>query len=328
MKEGLDNDDQYIMVEDEFLATAQTFTRHLHHAEYVRKKNEAKAKNANAIDALGRPTSTKSILSAEAKKNMQSEENSMKHKATLSELKRVAGRPPVDSEVEDEGLESDEDKFDDPWMGTSLQNLMTHQRKHLPLLGLHGIRSTTRAALGFSKAPVDLPGKGAKKSRNEDPTSTLGANINPHMVSESTEDDDDLDAQPQRSKSVRIPTPKQRPASIRSNAYTADSLSANTNAQPASRCDPQEKIGASNESGHSKSRRYSTSAPPKHTSRIMRLLDDSDDEQSTEIKEYEISNNKYQYRKRSPSETSSNKRHGKDAKSKQSRLNEIPTFIL
>ncbi|EGC47627.1 conserved hypothetical protein [Histoplasma capsulatum var. duboisii H88] len=328
MKEGLDNDDQYIMVEDEFLATAQTFTRHLHHAEYVRKKNEAKAKNAKVINALVRPTSTKSILSAEAKKNMQSEENSMKHKAALSELKRVAGRPPVDSEVEDEGLESEEDKFDDPWMGTSLQNLMTHQRKHLPLLGLHGIRSTTRAALGFSKAPVDLPGKGAKKSRNEYHTSTMGANVNPHMVSESTDDDDDLDAQPQRSKSVRIPTPKQRPASIRSNAYTADSLSVNTNAQPASRCDPQEKIKASYESGHSKSRRHSTSAPPKHTSRIMRLLDDPDDEQSTEIKEYEISNNKYQHRKRSPSETSSNKRHGKDAKSKKSRLNEVPTFIL
>jgi len=42
MKDGYDNDDKWIMVEDEFLETAKQFTRHLHHAEYQRLKLLAK----------------------------------------------------------------------------------------------------------------------------------------------------------------------------------------------------------------------------------------------------------------------------------------------
>lgn len=38
---GLDGDDIYVMVEDEFLATAQTFTQHLHQAEYHRLRKQA-----------------------------------------------------------------------------------------------------------------------------------------------------------------------------------------------------------------------------------------------------------------------------------------------
>ncbi|PGH07017.1 hypothetical protein GX51_02057 [Blastomyces parvus] len=332
MKEGLDNDDQYIMVEDEFLATAQSFTRHLHHAEYVRKKNETKIKNASAIKALVRPTDVKSNLSAESRKNMQSEENSARHKVALSELKKIAGRPPVDSEVEDEGIESEEDKDDDPWVGTSLQNLMTYQTKHQSLVGLHGIRSTTRAALGFSKAPVGLPGGSRKRSYDAHSTPTRGAEICPHFIDDesTTGDDDDLDAQPRRSKSIQIPTPNPRPATSRNNTYATVSLSTQTRIQSVSRSDPQEGINVSHESGETTSHRRTAFVPPKRTSKIMSLFDDSDDEIPTKTmkNENENDNNKAQVRKRSPSETSSNKRREKDEKSKKSRLNEVPTFLF
>ncbi|OJD26381.1 hypothetical protein ACJ73_02248 [Blastomyces percursus] len=330
MKEGLDNDDQYIMVEDEFLATAQSFTRHLHHAEYVRKKNETKTKNARAIQALVRPTGGNCNLSAESRRNMQSEENSARHEVALSELKRIAGRPPVDSEVEDEGIDSEEDKDDDPWVGTSLQNLMTHQTKHQSLVGLHGIKSTTRAALGFSKAPVGLPGGSRRRSQDEHSPSTRGAEISPHFIDDesTTGDDDDLDAQPRRSKSVQIPTPNPRPATSRSNTYATGSLSTKTRTQSVSRSDPQVGINVSHEHGDSTSHRRDSFVPPKRTSRIMSLFNDSGDEKPTKISKNEGNNYKAQIRKRSPPETSSNKRHEKDGKSKKSRLNEVPTFLL
>ncbi len=39
MIDGLEDDDKYRMVEDEFVATAGTFTAHLHAAEYQRQLN-------------------------------------------------------------------------------------------------------------------------------------------------------------------------------------------------------------------------------------------------------------------------------------------------
>jgi hypothetical protein len=38
MEVGLDKDDRYRMVEDEFLEAAKMFTQHLHAAEYQRMK--------------------------------------------------------------------------------------------------------------------------------------------------------------------------------------------------------------------------------------------------------------------------------------------------
>lgn len=54
MIEGLNNDDQYIMVEDEFLHTAQLFTRHLHQAEYdrIREQIEKETDKGNRISTL------------------------------------------------------------------------------------------------------------------------------------------------------------------------------------------------------------------------------------------------------------------------------------
>ncbi|KAL9059594.1 MAG: hypothetical protein Q9162_001099 [Coniocarpon cinnabarinum] len=51
-----DGDEQWLMVEDEFLATAQTFTQHMHHAEYQRMKQLNKRKNQDMTESIKRPT--------------------------------------------------------------------------------------------------------------------------------------------------------------------------------------------------------------------------------------------------------------------------------
>jgi len=47
--DGYDQDDKWVMVEDEFLETAKLFTRHLHHAEYQRLKLLAKERKPSNI---------------------------------------------------------------------------------------------------------------------------------------------------------------------------------------------------------------------------------------------------------------------------------------
>jgi hypothetical protein len=68
MEEGLDGDDAYIMVEDEFQAVAKGFTQHLHHAEYVRLKNLAKTQNASTINTISRPVDSITEMREETKK--------------------------------------------------------------------------------------------------------------------------------------------------------------------------------------------------------------------------------------------------------------------
>jgi hypothetical protein len=53
MIDGVENDDGWMMVEDELLTTARRFTAHLHHAEYQRLKRLARSR---PLDALSRPT--------------------------------------------------------------------------------------------------------------------------------------------------------------------------------------------------------------------------------------------------------------------------------
>ena len=52
MIDGMENDDGWMMVEDELLTTARLFTAHLHHAEYQRLKELARSRPA---DRLARP---------------------------------------------------------------------------------------------------------------------------------------------------------------------------------------------------------------------------------------------------------------------------------
>jgi len=57
------SDDDWIMVEDEFLSTAQLYTRSVHRQEYQRLQLEAASKNAGKISSIQRPVTGKAVLS-------------------------------------------------------------------------------------------------------------------------------------------------------------------------------------------------------------------------------------------------------------------------
>ncbi|KAI4140480.1 MAG: hypothetical protein L6R39_005767, partial [Caloplaca ligustica] len=151
MRPGLSADDIYIMVEDELLATAQMFTSHLHHAEYVRLKNLAKARSSTTTTTANRPTDSITAMRAETLKKKQAEARAGKNKDALRRMKQDAmgGRDVSSSENED-------NESDTPWAGTSLQAFMApdaRKQNLTSLSGLHGIRSSTRAAKGYAKQP-------------------------------------------------------------------------------------------------------------------------------------------------------------------------------
>ncbi|MCJ1311838.1 hypothetical protein MMC25_005511 [Agyrium rufum] len=169
MREGEDGDDSYVMVEDEFCLTAKLFTKHLHHAEYVRLKNEAKARNSLHTAAISRPTDSVTTMREELKRKKQADAKASKNEEALSRLRGMNKRPMVDS---DEDSESDVVNDDDPWVGTSLQAFMTRRGvAKTSLAGLEGVRSSTRAAAGYSKpqqhqpteATYDLPNPNVRK---------------------------------------------------------------------------------------------------------------------------------------------------------------------
>jgi hypothetical protein len=56
MREGYGADDAWMMVEDEFFATAQLYTQHLHHAAYEEQKRRAQVRGRKVLRTLGRPT--------------------------------------------------------------------------------------------------------------------------------------------------------------------------------------------------------------------------------------------------------------------------------
>lgn len=198
MNPGFEADDIYVMVEDEFQAVAQQFTAHLHRAEYKRMQREARAAAAakqnditylNEAKAILRPTDGKTVMSAELKKVKQAREMARK---TARGVKELVGdsdedRPTYSSEEEANEVDKvlaaaeEEEEDDDIGIGTSLHGLMASPKKsHPSLLGLEGVRSSTRAAAGFKKQVAPSGGlrsgvtadgwqvRGATKGQNED----------------------------------------------------------------------------------------------------------------------------------------------------------------
>ncbi|PYI14612.1 hypothetical protein BO99DRAFT_369851, partial [Aspergillus violaceofuscus CBS 115571] len=144
---GLQNDDIYMMVEDEFYSVAQSFTQHLHYAEYVRRKKEVKAQrqqqqqNATFQELIRRPTDGVTPLSEESKKRHAQEELAARQRVGLQTM-NIRKRPVVSDDEEGSAQEEDEDGA---WAGTSLHELMVSPRKNRSLVGVQGIRSATRA---------------------------------------------------------------------------------------------------------------------------------------------------------------------------------------
>ncbi|KAF3385234.1 Transcription initiation factor IIA subunit 2 [Penicillium rolfsii] len=137
--EGLDHDDAWVMVEDEFYAIAQSFTQHLHYAEYVRRKKEAKARSTEALNHIQRPTDGRTQLPKETERRKEAEALAARQKAGLAHL----GVPEADKDDSDD---------DDTWAGTHLHDLLTSPRKSRSLVGAQAMKSSTRAAAGFRQA--------------------------------------------------------------------------------------------------------------------------------------------------------------------------------
>ena len=141
------------MVEDEFLATAQTFTRHLHHAEYQRLRKEARERNTSNISNISRPTDGATHMREELRKRKEAQSRQAKVRRGVNDMlasARKTGKQGEESESDDDMRESDEDE---PWRGTQLHSFMTRAPRHdlKSLTGIQGLKSRTRAAAGFRK---------------------------------------------------------------------------------------------------------------------------------------------------------------------------------
>src|ERR1700761_6360312 len=68
---GLEHDDGWVMVEDEFVTTARNFTAHLHHADYQRLKKLSEARGASTFSSISRPTDGRTKQSITTQKRVQ-----------------------------------------------------------------------------------------------------------------------------------------------------------------------------------------------------------------------------------------------------------------
>ncbi|KAI1288799.1 hypothetical protein F5Y03DRAFT_78767 [Xylaria venustula] len=141
MIEGIDGDDRYRMVEDEFLATAQLFTAHLHAAEYKRLKAASELENAQTIRNISRPVVGQMTDLVKMKQQRQS----------LAEKQRLATRKLRKGDGSgDESTGADD--VGDPWQKQSLYGLMESPGKRSKRLdGLPSATAATRAAAGFNR---------------------------------------------------------------------------------------------------------------------------------------------------------------------------------
>lgn len=130
MREGYGADDAWMMVEDEFFATAQLYTQHLHHAAYAEQKRRAQARGEKVLRTLGRPTDGRTERDAMA---LEREERAKSiHKAL--------------------GLDKEDDEGDltDPLLGALMND---HRRMGRALEGVGKVKSKSRAANGFLRSP-------------------------------------------------------------------------------------------------------------------------------------------------------------------------------
>ena len=178
-----------MLVEDEFQSVAQSFTRHLHHAEYVRLKKRSRVAPPPAF------TKSHEGMLPEGRKRLEAKDIHERQNSALKGIISKANRASPDNEEEPQGH--------DPWKGTSLAGLMTENstQKRTALVGLEQISSSTRAAKGFSRGEGESPKKrdekrsileiyGGKVSTRRTTSPTPG------VPAEDSEDDEveDLDA--------------------------------------------------------------------------------------------------------------------------------------
>jgi hypothetical protein len=148
---GPDNDDGWVMVEDEFLSTAKLFTEHLHQQQYIQLKELARQQNASRISReILRPVDGKTAMSEEVKKREEAEKRTEVQQEALEEL---------GLHVRDPNEEDDDDIDDVPFLrDPHLRRLVSAPPK--PVQQLNRAlkpKATTRAAAGFKRPRSPSP---------------------------------------------------------------------------------------------------------------------------------------------------------------------------
>ncbi|KAG7416334.1 hypothetical protein Forpe1208_v006397 [Fusarium oxysporum f. sp. rapae] len=200
MRPGLDHDDRYRIVEDEFVNMAHQFTLHIHTSEYNRLKNLAKHQNADTIREIERPVvGAPTLLTRHRQEDVR---RNAKQRKLL-------------------GNDANEKK-DSPYLGSSLQGLMESPRKEHKWIST-GLADTaaTRASAGFNSqtiSPLRLK-QGPNSSSAKKRQISLGDD-------DETDDGDDLDlTTPSRTAATKAArtTHTSSPAMPRSTPRTASS---------------------------------------------------------------------------------------------------------
>jgi hypothetical protein len=187
MQEGMDKDDQYRMVEDEFLATAQRFTAHLHTAEYKRQEKMARTRNAETISSISRPVTHK--MPDHTKRKVGGISRSKMQQDTIQSL--LANKTGPEDEQEDssdgEGL---------AYFNTTLRGLMDSPRRKAASLSKLKCDVATRAAAGFHRPASQHRQDMSQASPHDKSPLRPGRAFDPKVESsaESSDLDDDLDA--------------------------------------------------------------------------------------------------------------------------------------
>ncbi|KAI2472447.1 hypothetical protein F4781DRAFT_361896 [Annulohypoxylon bovei var. microspora] len=222
MVEGLEHDDLYRMVEDEFLSTAQLFTAHLHAAEYHRLKAASKSQNADTIRNISRPVVGR--MTDLVKKKQE--------RKTRLGKQREAARKAAANKGQDDGLAESKSKGD-AWQSASLYGLMESPRKKaIRLDNLTKVATTTRAAAGFNTAESLSSFATPRRALGDLSGSKPIAKPALKDASE-TEDDDEIQASPSleiRTKSTWKASPSTTlfPKSRQTQSVTRDSPSSST----------------------------------------------------------------------------------------------------
>lgn len=196
---GINNDDGWVMVEDEFYAVAQTYTQHLHYAEYLRRRREVKNENSASLEKAERHTDGLTPLPKDIQRKREQEALREQQKAGVA---KVVGGKADEVDGEDDEL----------FAGTHLHNLMTSPRKARSLAGLQALRTSTRASSGLRQQPASGITRSRIKRVGSLTPVNKGLENEPIEIDEETASDSDDDLG--QEVTAAIPQPRKKAQAV------------------------------------------------------------------------------------------------------------------
>lgn len=305
MKEGVDADDAWVMVEDEFLGTANLFTQHLHRAEYQRLKELVGTQNELVTRNITRPVVSDAKVVGETAKRMEADAKSSSQRKVLQAITKG--------------------KEDTPWMqDPRLAGLMNRPPASSALLASRtGAKANTRAAAGFAKAHPSPPPRISQEkftstSSKSRPSGLAGlAREIEKPDTSDDDDDDDLDGPSHFRVPLRKPEKMHHPRERSFESAMTSQYKPHRGRPP----DPAltlEGITAPHNSSTKASSALSSTSRPGRSSAID-LLDDFD---------FPKRKTPFGYEERLAKQKSEKANKERGQKRKSLLLEEIPTFLV